>query len=157
MPKIVPFDDANMGYAIALGRELHGLGAFRDIPFHYDTITRNTKNAMRDPNWYCRIAHDDIEWCGIMVGHIDSFLFSPSLFATESMIYVRPDTKLRTRLAIRLMNGFMAWAIDERGATHIQSGDVAGINSVAVDAFYRHLGFSRFGSIYKYSRPGSVI
>jgi hypothetical protein len=46
----------------------------------------------------------------------------------------------------------MKWAIDERGALLLQSGDIASINSTAVWAIYNKLGFTRFGAVYKYAR-----
>ena len=147
-----------MGYAIALGKELHGLGSFRDVPFDYEHIKQVTLRCMSDPSWFCRIAADDDgAWCGIMVGYVDSFLFSQQLLANECMLYVRDGTKSRAKIAMMLIRAFVAWALDERGATHVQTGDVASINSTAVDALYRHAGFERFGIIYKYSRPGSVV
>lgn len=145
-----------MGYAIALGKELHGLGSFHDVAFDYEYILQSTRNAMSNPNWFCRIVNDDNEWRGIMVGYVDTFLFSPQLLATECMLYVR-EGKSRAKLAMMLVRAFVSWALDDRGATHVQTGDVASINSTAVDALYRRLGFERFGIIYKYSRPGSVV
>ena len=48
--------------------------------------------------------------------------------------------------------GLSVGALIPKGAVLVQSGDVAGIRTVAVDALYRHMGFTRFGTIYKYAR-----
>jgi hypothetical protein len=51
---------------------------------------------------------------------------------------------------MRLMQGFVDWCIMDNGAMHVQAGDVANINSVAVDGLYRVMKFKRAGTIYVY-------
>jgi hypothetical protein len=147
-----------MGYAIALAKELHTLGSFRDIPFDYEHIKRSTLHMIAAPTWFKYMAMDDNEtYCGVMIGQVDSFFFSPRLLANEYALYVREGTPSRAILASMLVRAFIKWAYDVHNVTHVQTGDVASINSVGVDALYRRLGFERFGVIYKYSRPGGVV
>lgn len=157
MPVVVPFDLTNMGYVIALGKELHDLGSFREVEFDYQHTMLSVIDVMTSHNRFGVIAKDDDnEWRGIMVGYVETFIFSPRLVANEGLLYVR-EGKSRAKIAMMLVRAFMKWAIEERGVTHIQSGDVASINPTAVDALYRRLGFKRFGVIYKFSPPGSVV
>lgn len=147
-----------MGYAIALAKELHQLGSFRDIPFDYEYIKQSTLHMIAAPTWFKYLAMDDSDiYCGVMIGQVDTFFFSPRLLANEYALYVREGTQGRARIASMLVRAFIKWAFDEHDATHVQTGDVASINSTAVDALYRRLGFERFGMIYKYSRPGGVV
>jgi hypothetical protein len=72
--------------------------------------------------------------------------------ALEDAWYVREGTENRTKIAIVLMRGFVSWALDTMKAVLVQTGDIAAIDSLAVDNIYRHLGFKRFGTVYKYTR-----
>jgi hypothetical protein len=94
---------------------------------------------------------DSGEYTGFVGGHVCPFFFSPALMAIEDAWYVREGSTDRTKAAVMLMRSMMHWAIEEKGALLLQSGDIAGIASVAVDALYKRLGFQRLGSIYKYS------
>ena len=53
---------------------------------------------------------------------------------------------------MQLMRSYVNWCIDEKGAVLVQTGDIAGIRTVGVDAIYRHMGFTRYGTLYKYER-----
>ena len=87
-----------------------------------------------------------------MCGKVVTFYFSPQLMGVEDAWYVREGTPKRAAIGMALMRGFVSWCLDTKGAVLVQSGDVAGIRTVAVDALYRHMGFTRFGTIYKYAR-----
>jgi hypothetical protein len=109
--------------------------------------------SIHNPDYYIRVGIDDGgEYCGFVGGHVTPFFFSPKLMGVEDGWYVRAGTPGRTKIAVRLMRGFVAWCLDERGALLVQTGDIAAINSLAVDAIYKHMGFTRFGTIYKYER-----
>jgi hypothetical protein len=145
-------------YTVQLARELHDLGSFRDVAFEHDTTTQRMIAVMNDPSWFFQVAKDDDGIvCGAMCGCVDTFFFSRQLVANEHALYVREGTKGRTRIAAQLVRNFIKWALDDKHATHVQTGDVAAINSLAVAQFYKHLGFQQWGVIYKYSRPGSVV
>lgn len=158
MPTIERLTLETVPYAVQLACELHGQGSLHGIKFEHGTTAHRFIHAVSNPNWHFQIAKDDDDvYCGAMVGHVDTFLFSNQLLAIENAIYVREGTKMRTRIAVKMARNFVSWALDEKGATHVQGGDIAGINPLAIHEFYRHLGFVRFGTIYKFSRPGSVV
>lgn len=144
----------NLAYAVGLARELHGLGCFgRDGPeFNWDWCRATMQHVMHDPNYYFMLAHDDSGYVGAVCGKVVTFYFSPRMMGLEDAWYVREGTPKRASIGIKLMRGFVNWCIDTKGAVLVQSGDVAGIRTVAVDALYRHMGFTRFGTIYKYAR-----
>lgn len=153
--KIVPFTEENVAHAVQLGRELIAAGTFGlyGPPFEWDYALARTKSLMELDYYYLRLAYDDDNApCGFMAGHVVPFYFSPKLGAFEDAWFVRPGTKSRTKIAVALMRGFVGWALDERRALLVQSGDIASIDSLAVDSLYKHLGFKRFGSVYKYAR-----
>ena len=140
----------NIPYAAQLGKELYSLGAFNMVgpEFDWDFTIRSLRYAMDDPMRYLRFAvDDDGTFTGGVFGHVASFFCSPKLMGIEDGWYVREGTPYRARVAMTLMRGFVDWALDEKGALLVQSGDVAAINSHAVDTLYRHMGFTRFGTI----------
>lgn len=151
---IVPLDMENLSYAVGLAKELHGLGCFgRDGPeFDWDYCRSTMLSVMHDPNYYFRLALDDTGYVGAVCGKVVTFYFSPKLMGVEDAWYVREGTKKRAAIGIALMRGFVSWCLDTQHTELVQSGDVAGIRTVAVDALYRHMGFTRFGTIYKYAR-----
>jgi hypothetical protein len=106
----------------------------------------------QDKTWHAEMSLIDGVHTGLMLGRVQPFSFSPRLFGDEVLWYVRQGSPNRTKLAAELMQRFVNWAIDERGAVRVQTGDIANIDTLAVDALYRHLGFTRYGTIFKYER-----
>ena len=148
MSSIVPLSKNNVAYAVSLAEELHRLGSLRDIAFDRDHMMKNAITMIDNPGWHCCLAKDDSDYyCGIVTGYITPFLFSPKLMAVESCWYVKEKTSSRTKLAVQLMRGFVQWAKDHN-VVKIQTGDIAGINALAVDNLYRRIGFTRAGTIY---------
>jgi hypothetical protein len=153
--QIEPIDEHNVAHCVRLCQELHALGSFGQmgVEFVWDYTLWSLCNYMRDPKYYARCAVDDEgNYVGLVGGRLVTFHFSPKLMGIEDGWYVREGTPGRTKIAVRLMRGFVAWCLDEHGAILVQTGDIAAINSLAVDALYKHLGFTRFGTIYKYQR-----
>jgi hypothetical protein len=106
----------------------------------------------QDRTWHAEMSLVDGVHTGLMLGRVQPFSFSPRLFGDEVLWYVRQGSPNRTKVAAELMQRFVNWAIDERGAVRVQTGDIANIDTLAVDALYRHLGFTRYGTIFKYER-----
>lgn len=152
--RIEPVGEHNVANVVGLGRELVTLGSFGNtIGFDWDHAMRNTLHAMRSVDYYIRVALDDNgAYCGFIGGHMDTFFFSPVRYGQEDAWYVREGTPFRAKIAFSLMRGFVDWCITTNRAKLVQSGDVAAINTVAVDGLYTRLGFRRFGTIYKYER-----
>jgi hypothetical protein len=150
----VRLDEHNLAYAVGLAKALHSLGSFgRDGPeFDWNYCARTMQVAMQDPNYYFMLAHDGTEYVGAVCGKVLPFYFSSKLMGVEDAWYVQEGTPRRASVGVKLMQGFVDWCIDTKGAVIVQSGDVAGIRTVGVDALYRHMGFTRFGAIYKYAR-----
>lgn len=148
-------DAENIPYCVAVAKELHGLGTFgRNGPeFDWDWCTAQFIDVCRDPAFFHRFAVDgDGVFVGGLIGHVLPFMFSPRLMALEDAWYVRIGTDDRTKTAITMMRQFINWAFDEKNVVLVQTGDIAAIDSIAVDNIYRHLGFKRFGTVYKYVR-----
>jgi hypothetical protein len=153
-PWYVPLSPDNLAYAVGLAKELHALGTYgqNGPEFDWDYTCCTMLGVMRDPNYYFKLAWVDGVCVGAVCGKVVTFYFSPKIMGVEDAWYVREGTKKRAAIGMRLMRGFVDWCIDTKGAVLVQSGDVAGIRTVAVDALYRHMGFTRFGTIYKYER-----
>jgi hypothetical protein len=153
--RIWPVGEHNIANFVQIAKELHGLGTFGHTgpEFDWDYMMRSTIAAVKSADFYLRIAMaDDGEYCGAVCGHVTPFFFSPKLMGMEDGWYVREGTVGRTKIAVTLMRGFVSWCLDARGALLVQTGDIAAIDSLAVDSVYRHMGFKRFGTVYKYAR-----
>jgi hypothetical protein len=153
--RYVPLDRHNLAYAVGLARELHGLGTFgqNGPEFDWDFTLRTMLQTIGDPGYYFHMALDgDGQYVGAVCGKVVTFYFSPKLMGIEDAWYVRAGTRYRASIAMALMRGFVEWCMDTKGCVLVQTGDIASINPSAVDALYRHMGFKRFGSIYKYAR-----
>lgn len=152
---IVKLDEDNLDAFTRLGGELIALSQFTVTGPEYDHehSLAVIRNIMQRPDYYIRGAlDDDGTACGFVFGHIVHFYFAPVNCAYEDGWYVRPGTKGRMKIGLALMRGFVRWALDDMKAVMVQSGDVANIDSEAVWAAYKAMGFTKFGSIYKYSR-----
>ena len=153
--KFVGMDADNIPHAVALAKELHGLGTFgRNGPeFDWDFCTAQCIDVCKRRDYFTRFAIDSGGvYVGGVIGHVSQFMFSPRLMALEDAWYVREGAEDRTKTAVFLMRSFVKWAMDEMNCVLVQTGDIAAIDSVAVDNLYRHLGFKRFGTVYKYAR-----
>jgi hypothetical protein len=108
--------------------------------------------AVQHPaDWYTCLAKDeDGIYVGFVAGMLVPMVFTPRRIGIEHAWYVREGTPNRGKTAMRLMQGFVDWCIMDNGAMHVQAGDVANINSVAVDGLYRVMKFKRAGTIYMY-------
>jgi hypothetical protein len=153
--RYVSMDAENIPYCVAVAKELHGLGTFgRNGPeFDWDFCTAQFIDVCRSDAYFHRFAVDDGGiFVGGLIGHVTPFMFSPRLMALEDAWYVRAGVENRTKAAIVMMRAFIHWAMDEMNCVLVQTGDIAAIDSVAVDNIYRHLGFKRFGTVFKYAR-----
>ena len=144
----------NLGYAVGLARELHNLGTFgaSGPAFDWDFCRRTMLTNMRNEQFYFTLARNNTGFVGAVVGHVEPFFFSPQLLGIEQAWYVRDGTPRRAAIGMRLMRGFVTWCMDDKRACEVQSGDIAGIRTVGVDAIYKRLGFTRYGVIYRYAR-----
>lgn len=145
-------NEANVAHACALTKELVDLGTFRDeVPFVWDYYFGYLLHIMDDKDHYFHLANVDGVYVGGIYGFMQDFTFAPIRLGMEHGWYVREGTPSRAKIGMTLMRGFVSWCY-ENGAVMVQSGDVAGINTVGVDALYRRMGFARFGTIYRIKR-----
>ena len=152
MITIIPVTHDNAPHAVQLGCEVHAMSSLRDIEFDWDYSLSSMRFIAQDNTWHAEMSVIDGMHTGLMIGRVQPFTFSPRTFGDEVVWFVRPGSPQRTRVASELMNRFVNWALDERGAVRVQTGDIANIDTLAVDALYRHLGFKRYGTIFKYER-----
>lgn len=143
-----------LAYGVGLVKELVDAGAFSAVPgFDWDYTLQMGQRLMDNAAYCLRIGFDDDDKpAGILVGHVIPFYFNPAVGAYEDLWFVREGTPGRTRLGIMLMRNFVHWAFYNKGAIMVQTGDIAAIEPLGVDALYRHMGFRRFGTIYRIDR-----
>lgn len=140
-----------VAYVVGLCKELHALGSYRHIPVDDAYLYRFVLNAILHDDYYVQVAIDDDGiFVGFVAGMVVPMVFTPRRIGVEHAWYVREGTKNRGKTAARLMRNFVDWCVMEKSVIHVQAGDVANINSTAVDGLYRVLGFKRAGTIYMY-------
>ena len=147
--------DENIAYLVQLGKELVEAGTFgiSGPDFDWDYAMANTREALSRDTYYIRMAYDDSDTpCGFVAGHVEQLYFNPAWQAVEDSWFVREGTPSRAKIGMALMRGLIHWALDAKGALFLQTGDIASIDSNAVWTLYQHMGFTRFGSVYKYAR-----
>ena len=144
----------NFAYAVGLARELHALSVFAQHgpEFDWSYYTAVLTHGMESPNYFILLARLDGAYVGAVWGKVENFYFSPKRLGLEEAWYVRENTPNRAAIGKQLMQAFVDWCINEQDAVMVQSGDIAGINPSRVDALYRHMGFTRFGVLFKYVR-----
>jgi len=145
--EIVPVDRENLSSGVMLCKELHDLGTLNVVPFDVAYAVKQGEDLMTNPNWFVRLAKSNGKFQGIMMGYVTPFMFSPKIMANESCLFVRQQAKERTKIGSKLVKEFVAWA-KSKEAVLIQAGDIACIDSLAIDRFYRAMGFKRAGGIY---------
>jgi hypothetical protein len=153
--RIEPVSEFNAAHATQLGKEVIEQSQLGIIgpDFEWAHSLATVCTYIGNPNQYMRIAFDDDDSVqGFVGGRVVQFFHSPKLMGIEDVWYVRETVVARAKVGMALMRGFVQWALDDKMAVMVQSGDIAGINSEAVWALYNHMGFKRFGSIYRYSR-----
>ena len=150
----VPLRHSNLAHAVGLAEEMHKLSSFAESgpAFNWGHCRATMLYSMQHPDYYFMLAVEDNEYVGAVCGQVVPFYFSPELLGLEQAWYVRDGTKNRASIGAKLMHGFVDWCLDEKHAVMVQSGDVAGIRTVGVDALYRHMGFTRYGAVYRYMR-----
>ena len=144
--------EENIAHACRLTKELVDLGAFKEeVPFVWDYYFGYLLSIIDDKDHYFMLANVDGVYIGGIYGFMQRFTFAPVRLGMEHGWYVREGTASRAKIAMMLMRGFVSWCYDN-GAIMVQSGDVAGSNTIGVYALYKRLGFERFGTIYRNKR-----
>lgn len=154
MTELVRLSMYNIAHAVGLAQEMHKLSSFAaDGPaFDWDYCKHTMHSVMNDPTRYFVLARSDGSYVGAVTGKIITHYFSPEIMGVEEAWYVRADTPGRASIGIKLMRGFVDWCMQEHNALAVQSGDVANIRSIGVDALYRSMGFTRYGVVYRLAR-----
>ena len=152
--ELIPLNHSNIAHAVGLAEEMHKLSTFADSgpAFNWGHCKATMLYSMQHPDYYFVLARVDGQYVGAVCGNVTPFYFSPEMLGVEQAWYVRDGTKYRASVGMRLMQGFVDWCLITKKAVMVQSGDVAGIRTVGVDALYRHMGFTRYGAVYRYMR-----
>lgn len=89
---------------------------------------------------------------GFLLATINAYRFSPSIFTTQEVLFVRPD-KRGTRAAALLVAELVRWS-DMLGAKEITGGNDNGLFSDQTARLLERFGFERVGIFMRRSAPG---
>lgn len=119
-----------------------------DVRFNREHAIFTARNSLTDVKWFVRLAYNP-QPCGFIIGVMADELFAPKRMAIVDSLYVQDGTSNRAKIGKCLINEFEAWALNDANCNWLHVGENSGINPPAVDAFYRQLGFQRYGALYK--------
>lgn len=99
---------------------------------------------MIESDEYLVIGHDDVG--SILIAKVGGSWFSPSIEASELIVYVHPEVR-KTGRARELVKEYIDWA-KEKGAARIKIGVSMNINPNEVAHLYESMGFGQSGFIF---------
>ncbi|MFY9292827.1 MAG: GNAT family N-acetyltransferase [Methylorubrum rhodinum] len=98
------------------------------------------------------VVEDRREIVAFLLCSLSTYRFAPGVYATQEVIYVRPDRR-GTRAAALLVQELCAWS-DRLGAREITGGNDNGLFSEQTAKLLGRFGFERVGLFMR--RPGGV-
>lgn len=145
---LVPVTENNLSAFLDLGEELMGLSSYKQA-FDRKWAAQVARDCITNPRYFARLALLPTgKPCGLVVGSVSQMLFSPQIMAVEETIYVREGTPFRAAVAKQLLWALTKWAFVSKEAAFIRAGETSGIRPAAVDAFFKHCGFHKSGTLY---------
>lgn len=85
---------------------------------------------------------------GLLWGHCSSLPWSKSKLAYDTILYVTPETRKKSKAGYLLMKAWNEWAA-ESGASEVQISIASGIHEEETIRFYKRMGYSLIGSQYR--------
>ena len=143
---IRPIEIRDINKVVALGKEMHQEGLYKDIPFDSQTFVGTISHCMR--NGFAWVGEKDgVVVCG-MLATIGEYFFSKSKITTDLGLFVSKDHR-KSRLALLLLKEYVSWG-KSMGANEITMGSTNGHQGTGLKKFLENsLGFEYVGEIYK--------
>lgn len=131
---------------VEMGQAMHAESPrFVDVPFSIQLV-RHVAEQVID-NHIALVAEHHDQLVGVMAGMVTNYWFSHAVFATDLIVYVRPEHRGSSAF-VRLVGAFESAAF-KAGATEVLLGVSAGISADAVLRSYSRMGYAIL--------PGSAI
>jgi GNAT superfamily N-acetyltransferase len=143
-----PATEEDIGELVEMGRRMHEEGAYAFLPYEAEKVRRLITGLVERPDCSCAlVAEHDHGLAGMLGGYLTDYFFCDAKVACDLVLFVERDYR-GSSAAARLIQGFREWA-RARGARELCLGISTNINTEAIGRFYRSLGFTQVGGIYK--------
>lgn len=133
---------------IDMGSRIHEEGAYAFLPFNREKVGALIASYIEEPDWrFGAVAEEDGALIGMMGGYVTDYFFCDELVACDVILFVERAFRGGSAAA-RLIEAFREWAA-ARGARELCLGVSTNINKELMDRFYKTLGFTHVGGLYK--------
>lgn len=133
---------------LALGRRLHAESWYAHIAYSENRVAVFfCDQILKRDGYFCRVAVRGGMIVGVVAGTKSQYWFSEQFGAFDRFLYVVPEFR-GTTLAFRLWKEFRAWG-QAIGAVELSNGVGTAIAEGRADKFFRGVGMTCVGGIYK--------
>lgn len=134
--------------AVEMGRQMHAGSAFAFLPYEPEKVRALMTRIIEHPETFCGlVAEHEHQVVGMLGGYLTDYFFCDEKLACDLVVFVEEDYR-GSSAAARLIRGFCDWA-RERGAREVCLGLSTRFKPEHVGRFYRALGFTPVGGLYK--------
>ena len=143
---IRPAETKDINKVVALAKEMHQEGLYKDIPFDTQKFVSTVSYCMS--HGYAWVGEKDGVVIAGMLATIGEYFFSNAKITNDLGLFVSKDHR-KTRLALLLLKEYVAWG-KRMGASEITMGSTNGHQGSGLKKFLENsLGFKHIGEIYK--------
>lgn len=143
---IRPMVTGDLNKVVALAKEMHQEGNYKDIPFHTEQFVSTISGCMR--NGFAWVGEKDGKVVAGFLADISEYIFSKEKITCDYGIFTSKEYR-KTRLALQLIKKYIEWA-KSQGVREISIGVSNGHESDGLGKFLeKRLGFKQTGKAYK--------
>jgi len=136
----------DLNKVVALAKEMHAEGVYKDIPFHTDQFVKTISRCMS--NGFAWVGEKDGKVVAGFLADISEYIFSKEKMTCDYGIFTSKEYR-KTRLALQLIKKYIEWA-ESKEVREISIGISNGHESDGLGKFLeKRLGFKQTGKIYK--------
>ena len=143
---IRPAETRDISRIVALSKEMHKEGLYKDIPFNSEKFISTVSRCMSDGfAWVGE--KDGLVVCG-MLATVGEYFFSHAKLTNDLGLFVSKNHR-KSRLALLLLKEYVSWG-KNMGVSEITMGSTNGHQGTGLGKFLvNSLGFEYVGEIYK--------
>lgn len=146
---IRPAEVRDINKIVALAKEMHQEGAYKDIPFHTDQFVGTLSRCMSEG--FAWVGEADGKVVSAFLAGINQYVFSKCKMACDYGVFTTKEYR-KTRLAFKMLNKYIEWA-KSQDVEEIMIGASTGFEGTYADRLgnflQKRLGFREAGHWYK--------
>ena len=146
--KIRGLEESDSDQIVELAKSLHNKSYYNFLTFSEDKIRALIKTTIAMPDGtICYVAEEHGKIIGFICGYLIMYASTNHFFTQDLSLYVTPDRR-GTVAAKRLIKYLECWA-EMKGCKELALSITSDINIKRTGKFYKLLGFSDVGRIYR--------